>query len=180
MTEEQIISGLEAKNTQVFSYFYDHYSAAVLGIIQRIIPEREIAEDLLHDVFLKVWTHFDQYDSSKGRLFTWLAQMARNKAIDYVRSPKYSKTSSIQNGAKNVSEKNYGEQVLPGEDKIGLTELVKQLKEDQRIIIEHLYFKGLTQEETAEELSIPLGTVKTRTRSALKQFRTWFKTQQLE
>jgi RNA polymerase sigma factor (sigma-70 family) len=150
---------------------YDHYSGALLGVIARIIKKEEIAEEILQDVFLKIWDRIDSYDATKGKLFTWMLNIARNQAIDKTRSKEFSKgkkTDDIENLVSKVDRKDYFEQ---GVEVIGLQEVLKLLPEDQRFVIDQHYLKGYTQAEMSEEFNLPLGTVKTRMRLAMKELR---------
>jgi len=141
------------------------------GVISRIIKNEDIAEEVLQDVFLKVWNRFDNYDAAKGKLFTWLVNVARNQAIDKGRSKEISKdrkTGDIKNVVSKIDNKEYVEQHI---DSIGIRDILKSLSDDQKFIVEHLYLKGYTQSELANEFNIPLGTVKTRLRMAMQQLR---------
>ncbi len=132
----------------------------------------DIAEEVLQDVFMKIWDKIDQYDATKGKLFTWMLNIARNQAIDKTRSKELSKdqkTKDISKLVNTIDRADYGEQRIDG---IGLPEVLKKLPEEQQLIIDYLYFKGYSQSELAEEQNIPLGTVKTRLRSALQTLRT--------
>jgi RNA polymerase sigma factor (sigma-70 family) len=150
---------------------YDHYSAALYGMIIRIVKNEGVAEEVLQDVFLKIWNRFDNYDASKGRLFTWMLNLARNLAIDRTRSReiiKSQKTSDIGNFVNTINNADSIEQKT---DDIGVKDILKALPEEQRFVVEHLYLKGFTQSELAEESGIPLGTIKTRLRLAMQQLR---------
>ena len=154
------------------SYLYDHYSGALYGVIYRILQHEDIAEEALQDIFLKIWDRIDQYDASKGKLFTWMLNIARNHAIDKTRSKEISKdqkTKGLDSLVHTIDRKDSLEQHI---DSIGIKEVLNKLVEEQRFVVEHLYFKGYTQSELAEEFNIPLGTVKTRLRSAMQQLRT--------
>ena len=160
-----------AKDKSALSYLYDHYSGALHGVIHRILQHEDIAEEVLQDIFLKIWNRIDQYDASKGKLFTWMLNIARNQAIDKTRSKEISKekkTKDIDTLVHTVDRQEYQEQQIDG---IGVQEILKVLTEEQRFVVEHLYFKGYTQSELAEESGIPLGTVKTRLRAAMQQLR---------
>lgn len=160
-----------ARDRIAFAYLYDHYSGALYGVISRIINKEEVAEEVLQDVFLKIWAKIEAYDASKGRLFTWMLNIARNQAIDKTRSKEISKdgkTGDIDNLVNRIDRKEFTELAV---ESIGVPELVSRLPADQRFVVEQLYFKGYTQSEVAEEFEIPLGTVKTRLRLALKQLR---------
>ena len=142
------------------------------GIIFRIVKHEEIAEEILQDVFLKVWEKIGSYDSSKGKLFTWMLNIARNQAIDKTRSKEISKgrkTDDLDNLVSRIDSQEHAELQV---DSIGLTELLDRLPEEQRFVVNYLYLKGYTQSELAEEFTIPLGTVKTRLRLALIELRT--------
>ena len=162
---------LRAKEESSYSYLYDHYSAALYGIILQVIPDQELASDVLQEAFVNIWRKIDSYDSGKGRLFTWMLNVARNLAIDTIRSKAY------QNNRKNLdlSDSSFGEKggsvTQPGTDSIGLGKAVLQLKPEHRDLIDLAYFKGYTHEEIATLQGLPLGTVKTRIRSALIQLR---------
>ena len=151
------------------------YSGALLGVISRIIPQIEVAEDILQETFIKIWNSADSYDNTKGRLFTWMMNVARNAAIDKIRSRGYQ--DSLKN--KPIPDNNdsiTGELgVLPKVDDVGLRKVLSTLKEDHRVLIELSYYQGFTHDEISKQLDIPLGTVKTRIRSALSHLRTLIK-----
>lgn len=173
LTEAQLISQLKEGNDLAFEVLYDKYASLLLGFIFRIVQNRKDAENLLQDCFVKIWHNIQHYDGSKGRFTTWLLYIARNLAIDYTRSKYFSQKQKNQNLEKAV---------LVGEafsrefsiDTMGLKEHIQQLAPVYREIIEYLYFEGYTQQEVADTFQIPLGTVKTRTRFALKELRKIF------
>ena len=153
---------------------YDNYSNALYGIVLKIVRSEEISEDVLQDAFVKIWKNVTSYDASKGTLFTWILNVARNTAIDRIRSQEYKNTAKIQSIDNHVG-------IIAGQpntqikiDHIGLEEIVSHLKPEHQIIIEYIYFKGFTQAEVAETLDIPLGTVKTRVKSAINRLRELF------
>lgn len=153
------------------SYLYDHYSGALLGVIVRIVRQEAVAEEILQDVFVKIWDKISAYDSSKGKLFTWMLNIARNHAIDKTRSKeinKEKKTSGIENVVSRIDQQEFIEQQVDG---IGVKDMLRPLPDEQKFIVQKLYFEGYTQSEVAEEFNIPLGTVKTRLRLAMQQLR---------
>ena len=141
------------------------------GIIKRIVKEDEIAEEVLQDAFLKIWQKIDQYDPKKGRLFTWMLNVSRNLAIDKSRSQEINKESKTDSLENFVSKAESTGPIQLSIDTIGLPESLIQLPDEQRFVVEHLYLKGYTQSELAEEFDIPLGTIKTRLRLAMVQLR---------
>ncbi|MBL0882338.1 MAG: sigma-70 family RNA polymerase sigma factor [Chitinophagaceae bacterium] len=168
-SESELVRLLQQRNQHVFSYLYDNYSGALLSIICNIVKDEELANDVLQEVFVKIWRQIESYDSSKGRLFTWMLNIARNASIDTVRSKSYQ--NNLQN--RELSEDVYvsaGTSQLQV-DQIGLRKVVHQLKEEHRVLIDLSYFQGFTQDEISKMLDIPLGTVKTRLRTALTQLR---------
>ena len=139
--------------------------------MSRVIQKEEVAEEVLQDVFLKIWDKIESYDPAKGKLFTWMLNLARNQAIDKTRSKELSKegkTSGIDNLVNRIEKREFTEQ---GIDSIGVSDILNVLPKEQKFVVEHLYFKGYSQSELADEFSIPLGTVKTRLRLAMKQLR---------
>lgn len=142
-----------------------------MGVVSRIIKREEIAEEVLQDAFLKIWDRIDSYDPSKGKLFTWMLNITRNLAIDKTRSREFSKdkkTGDIENYVSRIDREGHTVQNV---EAIGLHELLKSLPADQRFIIDQHYLKGYTQAEISEEFDLPLGTVKTRMRLAMKELR---------
>ena len=174
-TEQQLVSLLKTRDNQAFGYLYDHYSGALYTIIVQILSDVELANDVLQEVFINIWRKIDSYDQNKGRLFTWMLNIARNASIDTLRSKTY------QNDRKNQPMPGMVDEPMPGHsahlniDNIGFRKVLSQLKEDQRVLIDLAYFKGYTHEEIATIQQIPLGTVKTRIRNALIQLREFLK-----
>lgn len=167
--EEELVNLLKQEDKVAFSYLFDNYSAALYGIILKILnQEEEAAEDTLQDVFIKIWKKISTYDSSKGTLFTWMLNIARNTAIDKIRSNNGVSIQSIDYHVHNIDKT---QQSNSTEDKIGIREVVDRLKPEYKSIIDLAYFGGYTQDEISKELSLPLGTVKTRTRAALTELR---------
>jgi RNA polymerase sigma factor (sigma-70 family) len=173
-SEQELIAMLQQRNDQSFSYLYDNYSAALYGIINQVIPDKEIANDVLQEAFINIWKKIGSYDASKGRLFTWMLNVARNAAIDKLRSKGYQHNIKNQPLTENVHDIS-GQSVQTNIDNIGLKKVISTLKTEHRILVELSYFQGYTHEEIAKALDMPLGTVKTRIRSALIQLRTLIK-----
>ncbi len=170
-SELELITHLKLKDSQAFSYLYDNYSAAILGVIYRMTENTELSEDILQEVFIKIWNNFDNYDTAKGKLFTWMLNIARNLTIDNLRSKSYKKQQQIlgdENSVSNIVAETVG---MTQFDIMVLRKKVGQLKPEQKIIIDLAYFGGYTQDQIATEINIPLGTVKTRMRSAIIELR---------
>lgn len=175
IAESELVALLKSRNKEGFDYLYANYSAALFGIINRIITDKDDAEDVLQDAFVKIWSNIDNYSSTKGRFFTWMLNLCRNLAIDKLRSANYkyhNKNLSLDYETISFYDKNqaHAENV----DVIGLRKIVTSLRIEYRELIELSYFGGFTQAEIADKLNIPLGTVKTRLRSAIKELRNKF------
>ncbi len=169
--EEELVILLQQKNQQAFSYLYDHYAAALNAVIFRLVEDRELAEDILQEAFIKIWNNFHSYDKSKGRLYTWMLNLTRNLSIDTLRSKSFKKQQKIlddENSVNNIKDANSGIEKFDG---IGLSKQLDFLKPDQKQIIDLAYFNGFTQDEISKNLGIPLGTVKTKMRSAILELR---------
>lgn len=170
-SEEQLIVLLKEKNENGFHYLYDHYSGALYGVILRIVQSKDYTEEIIQDVFVKIWNSIQQYDSSKGRFYTWMINIARNTAIDYLKS------KSFQNELKNQSLPDfvYNSAELSttndSSDFIGFNNVLESLESDKKELIDLAYYQGYTQNEISEKLKIPLGTVKTKMRNALMKLK---------
>ncbi|MDE3252136.1 MAG: sigma-70 family RNA polymerase sigma factor [Bacteroidota bacterium] len=168
-SEPELIQLLRQRQQSAFTYLYDNYSGALNTIVQNIVNDEELASDVLQEVFVKIWKQIESYDSSKGRLFTWMLNIARNASIDTIRSKSYQ--NSRQN--RELTEDVYasGGTSETKTDQIGLRKMVNNLKEEYKVLVELSYFQGYTQDEISKMLGLPLGTVKTRLRTALIQLR---------
>ncbi len=172
--EEELVNGLKNHTNEAYGYLYQHYRGSLYNIILQIIPDEETANDVLQEVFITVWKNIDKYDALKGRLFTWLLNVTRNTAINKTRSKNYKsdlKNDSISNYVNIIDEKSSSEQNI---NCIGLRKAVSLLKNEFKSVLELAYFNGFTHEEIAKTLNIPVGTVKTRLRSAVLELKKQF------
>lgn len=174
LSEEELVRRLKAQDTIAVQALYDMYSGALLGVISRIIPQTEVAEDLLQETFIKIWNSAISYDSNKGRLFTWMMNIARNLSIDKVRSRDFRNSEKNQDIENNVDFIDSQKELTFNADLLGLKDMVTALKPEFNSVLNMVYFKGYTHVEAAEELNLPLGTVKTRIRMAIIELRKHF------
>ncbi len=170
-TEQELVSLLKDRDSKAFGYLYDNYSGALNTIILQILNDVELANDVLQEVFINIWKRIESYDPTKGRLFTWMLNIARNASIDLLRSKNYQNSQKNRSLSDNVDVFVRNQSSELNIDSIGLKKVLERLKDEHRILIELAYFKGYTHEEIAEIEAIPLGTVKTRIRNALIQLR---------
>lgn len=171
LSEEELVFALKNKESIAIQALYDMYSGSLLGVISRIVLQQEIAEDLLQETFVKIWHSASQYDKAKGRLFTWMMNIARNLAIDKVRSRDFRNTTKNQGIENNVDFIDAQSKVTFNADILGLKDLISSLKPEFKQLLDIIYFKGYTHIEAAEALGLPLGTVKTRLRAAIMELR---------
>ena len=162
---------LKEQSNEAFNYLYDNYSGALFTIINQIVADKDTASDVLQDVFVNIWQKIAMYDAAKGRLFTWMLNIARNAAIDKLRSKGYRDGLKNQPLAENV-DTSMAISVQAVTSDVGLKKMLAKLKKEYRTLIDLSYFQGFTHDEIARILGIPLGTVKTRIRTALSQLRT--------
>ncbi len=173
-TEDSLVQALQLHDNDAYKHLYIHYRGAMFAIIKQFISDTDIADDVLQDVFVAVWKNIDKYDPSKGRLFTWLHTLCRNTCINTLRSKNYKseqKNQTLSDVVSTIDAANSSQQNI---NTIGLRKQVQQLREDYKNVLELSYFNGFTQEEIAQALDIPIGTVKTRLRNALIELRKKF------
>ncbi|WP_394750541.1 RNA polymerase sigma factor [Spongiimicrobium salis] len=171
MELDLLIQRFQKKDAIAFERLYNMYSENILGVINTIVKNSELSEEIAQDVFVKIWNNAEKYNASKGRFFTWILNIARNAAIDAVRSKSYkdSQKNLSADFFVNILEDN--DSLDNRVDAIGIKNLLKNMKEKCVQTIDMLYFKGYTQKEAAEELGIPIGTIKTRNRNCILELR---------
>lgn len=172
--EEELVLLLKQQSREAFNYLYRQYGPALFGVINKVVYDEQTARDVLQDVFVKIWNNIEQYDANKGRLYTWMINIARNSSIDKLRSKGEIMKGKIHMGDDIVNNVQKGMKTEQATDTIGLKKMVAGLKPEYETIISLAYFKGYTLDEISKTLEIPLGTVKTRMRSAIKQLREIF------
>lgn len=171
MQQNQLIIQLQNGDENAFERIYHLYSRSLYGIIYSIIHDEAVSEEILQDVFLKIWYEADKYDPKKGRFFTWILNIARNASIDRLRSKDF-KNSKLNIKGDYFSEVLESKSNVSGKlDAIGLQKYIDILGPMCKKLIDLLFFKGFTQKESAEKLQIPLGTVKTRNRNCINKLR---------
>ncbi len=169
--EDHIVQLLEKGDQAAINLLYENYSDSLYGVILKITKNEELAQDALQESFVKIWKNAKKYDSSKAKLFTWLYRIARNTAIDKLRSFNNRFHKEVQIDKSDVY-------ILPtaslNQDVIDLREHVTKLEEKYQIVLNALFFEGMTQQEASDELDIPLGTIKSRLKIGLRDLRKIF------
>lgn len=165
--ESELVGRLTNGDQQAMSELYDRFSGAILGVIMKIITDQATAEDVLQETMLKIWNNIGSFDTSKGRLFTWMINIARNQSIDKTRSKGFKNSS--QNSS--LEDSVYVSETVPSAgasvDTMDVQNWLLQLPEENQQLMRLAYFMGYTQEEISKELNMPLGTVKTKIRNSL-------------
>ena len=173
-TDIELLNALKSGQTDALSRLYDRYAHLVYGLASRILNNPEEAEDVTQEVFLKIWNKANLYEPSRGSLSNFLVTMARSRSIDKLRS-RVSRFRFLQRWQTVIVHDANPETPL---DSISMEErshvvqaALKTLSENERQILEIAYYGGLSYSETAKQLDLPLGTVKSRARTALRKLR---------
>ncbi len=168
------VNAAKAGDQRAFEKIYQQYAPILYSALLRWVKDTEVAENLLQDSFVKIWSNTSQYDPSRGRFFIWMYRICKNCCIDYTRSRRYkhNRMTLLTEDLSSLAGKIPGHSFSP--DHIGLRKIVSKLCGEEKEIIELLYFKGYTQAEVAQLKSIPLGTVKTRSFKAIRNLRKFF------
>ena len=166
--EQQIVDLLKEGDKRAISIIYENYSSALYGVILKITINEAIAEDALQESIIKIWKYAKKYDAKKAKLFTWMYRIARNTAIDKLRSHNLKFTKEVQISDSNVYKLST-ESI--NQDTIDLKKHVRNLDSKYQIVLNALYFEGMTQQEASDELDIPLGTIKSRLKIGLRELK---------
>ena len=165
-----LVELIKLRDRDGFNQLYNQYAHIVYGMSLKLVKNVAVAEDIVQETFVKVWKNIDQYDQQKASFPTWVLNIARYTTIDYLRSKQYKQQQKNQ----TVDNSEYLTRAYSSSlntDILGLKSVVAGLEPKYREVIELVYFAGYTQEEAAELLKIPLGTVKTRARFAIQKLR---------
>jgi RNA polymerase sigma factor (sigma-70 family) len=166
--ENEIVNLLKNGDKKAINLLYEYYADAIYGVILKIISDEDIAQDVLQESFVKIWKNSKKYDSSKAKLFTWLYRIAYNTAIDKVRSLKNKNTNEVQIETSSVYRITSNEL---NQDVLDIQKHLSSLDEKYQIVLNALFFEGMTQQEASEELDIPLGTIKSRLKIGLRELK---------
>ncbi|MCB0642297.1 MAG: sigma-70 family RNA polymerase sigma factor [Phaeodactylibacter sp.] len=168
--DERIVQLLQAQPRDAIALILNKYGGALLWTIRKVVQNEAVAEDLLQDACVKIWKNADQYDPSKGGLFSWLVKICRNTAIDRARTKIFQARQTSKIIDETVANNRSFSTEMQTKD-IGLHRQLQKLDPKYRLIIELLYFEGYTQREITEKMGIPLGTVKSRAKIAVRELR---------
>jgi RNA polymerase sigma-70 factor (ECF subfamily) len=168
-----IVDRLQRRDPQALADLYDRYGRLVYSLILRIVRDQATAEDLVQETFLRVWNRAQGVDPERGSVGPWLLAVARNRAIDYLRS-----AAGRQRNVLELDETDHPALYRDMEPDLLISDRARRVKTameklspNHRTVMELAYFEGLSQTEMAERMGQPLGTVKTWVRTALKSLR---------
>jgi len=176
LLEKHIVELLEERNDKAISLLYEHYGDTLYGVAKKVVRDEELAQDVLQESFVKIWKKSDSYDASKAKLFTWLFRITRNTAIDKLRSVNTKTDREIQMDVSDVY--NLGVDSIKPEF-MDVRENLDKIESKYQIVLEALFFEGMTQQEASDELNIPLGTIKSRLKIGLRELKKIYGTSML-
>ena len=171
--EGALIERLQRRDPQALAELYDLYGKMAYSLVLRVVRDQAIAEDLVQETFLRVWNRVHSIDSAKGSLGPWLLAIARNRAIDYLRS-----SAGRERRAVELDEADHASLYRKMENEILISDQARRVRAaldklapNYRTVMELAYFEGLSQSEMAAQMGQPLGTIKTWVRTALQSLR---------
>ncbi|WP_445385568.1 RNA polymerase sigma factor [Robiginitalea sp. IMCC44478] len=168
LLEKHIVELLAEGNEKAISLLYEHYGDTLYGVAYKVVRDEALAQDVLQESFIKIWKKSDRYDASKAKLFTWLFRITRNTAIDKLRSLSTKSDKEIQIDVSNVYK--LGEDALKPE-LMDIQRHLGSIEPKYQVVLEALFFQGMTQQEASDELDIPLGTIKSRLKIGLRELK---------
>jgi RNA polymerase sigma-70 factor (ECF subfamily) len=163
-----------AGDEAALSTLYDRYSAMLFGMLMRILRDQQAAEEVLQDMFLQLWRNAAQFDAKRGSLPAWLMVIGRNRAISRLRGRRDREVLEEEEGDYAntfASGQNIEDEAVRAELARNISAALEQLPAEQKQAVELAYFEGMTQSEIANRTGTPLGTVKTRVRTAMQTLR---------
>ncbi len=172
--DRALLRAVAAGNKEALRQLYTRHSAVLFALALKVLTDRTEAEDVLQEAFVQIWKTAGSYDEGRGKPLGWLIMLTRSRAIDRLRSRK-TRGRVTDTLAKDASQA--GDSTTPADEaqaseaQRAIRQALKSLPSEQRIPIELAYFGGLTQFEIAQQLSQPLGTVKTRMRNGMMRLR---------
>lgn len=171
LLEKHIVELLMEQDEKGMSLLYDYYGDTLYGVALKVTKDGDLAKDVLQESLIKVWKKIHSYNPEKAKLFTWLFRITRNTAIDKIRSISTKADQEIQVEVSNVYSLGVNG-IMP--EHIDVRKHLDSLDEKYQIVLDALFFKGMTQQEASEALNMPLGTVKSRLKIGLRELRKIF------
>ena len=175
-TDIALLTRVAGRDAGALADLYDRHNRLLFSLILRVLRDRGESEDVLQEVFVRVWDRADSYSPALGTPLAWLVRIARNRAIDRLRSRQVraniAESYEDPPVAPDATPPGHPEQLArTAEHRRAIVAALDQLPVEQRTLIDAAYFQGFTQSELAERFGLPLGTVKTRIRTAMQTLR---------
>lgn len=162
-----LVQRMAAGDRRALAGLYDRYAGTLLGVAVKIIGARSEAEDLVHDVFLEAWRRADGWSPERGTVRTWLLVRLRSRALDRLRSPRLARAVSLEETLPAYAEQTPSDDdPALAADRSRVRQAVTRLADDLRVVLLLAAFEGRSATEIARALDLPVGTVKSRIRSA--------------
>ena len=165
--ESDIIQKVIARDEKSFELLYDEYAPRVYGLVLRMTQSKELSEEIVQEVFLKLWNNIDKYDPQKSKLFTWLYQITRNTCLNRLSSKGEKKNRYVDYNGEFKNDPS----VNANFEAMDIRGTVNKLEQKYIDVLDLVYFKAYTFQEASDTLNVPLGTVKTRVRFALSKLK---------
>jgi len=157
---------------EAFARLYDMYSAVAYSLAVRIVRDRDLAADVVQDAFVTVWNQAAKFEASRGQPSSWILTLTHHKAVDMVRREQRRRAEPLEAGAELVdTAPPVDERAWQGVAREQVRQAMQKLPDPHREVLELAYFAGFSQSELAERLSLPIGTVKSRTFAAMTSLR---------
>lgn len=176
-SEEDLLQEIVRGTEQALETLYQRHAGQLFAIALNLTRDNQVAEEVIQDVFVRVWRLADRYDPSRGGVFTWLLVMTRNRCIDHLRT-KGMRSAQWEYQGGNLSESELvdtgpgvQEQVESRLERQHLLQVMASLPEEQRFLLEAAFFEGWSHRQLAEQHGLPLGTVKSRLRRGIERLR---------
>ena len=162
----------DQRDRAAFRQVFEHFAPRVKAFIQRQGAEADLADEIVQETMVNVWRKAGQFDATKASVATWIFTIARNQRIDLLRKASRPVPDMTDPSIAPEPEPSAPETMMRAQDAVSLRSAIADLPAEQREIIQHAFFEDKTHIEVAEALDLPLGTVKSRIRLAIKRIRT--------
>ncbi|RDB33157.1 RNA polymerase sigma factor [Exiguobacterium sp. RIT594] len=169
-SDESLYHQMRSGDEQALEVLYDKYERLLFSFAHRFTNNDRLSEEVIQEVWMKIWNGRVDFNTDKGKFSSWILTITRNAALDCLRREKRQPTIEVEERDGGYDEP-VERTVIQRETATEVRDAVNELKPDQQELIELVYFKGLTQQQISEQLNLPLGTVKTRIRSAIQALR---------
>lgn len=169
-TYNRLCQQVQEGDAQCIAELYDLYGDALFGVIIRIVKSEEVASEILQDTFTKIWQKGHTFNPNMGRLYTWMLRIARNASLNHIQSKNSRQAKNIQ-GDDNLVYLSDHSKAAKKMESVDLKGAINKLEKKYRDVIDLIYFQGYTHVEASETLGLPLGTIKSRIKIALRELK---------